>query len=130
MLVEEVHALGYRFALRSDGAMGELLPEMVGIGIDILHPLQTECVDVKWVKREFGREVTIWGGYGNQRTLARGTPHHVRNEMEATCDILGAGGCFILSPGLGWLMDGMPLENAVAFVEVAKGREGLGWGPD
>jgi uroporphyrinogen decarboxylase len=119
---EAVHALGYHFALHSDGAISDIIPDVVEMGVELLHPVQGECVDVEWVKREFGSHLTLWGGYGSQGTLVFGTPVQVRQEVNKVCDLLGVGGGFILSPGLG-LQDEVPLENAVAFIEVAEARE-------
>ena len=121
-LSEAIHARGYRFALHSDGAIGAVIPDIVDMGVDILNPLQSECVDVSRVKREHGDRITIWGGYGTQRSLAFGTPEEVRREVHEVCDVLGAGGGFILTPGLA-IQNDVPIENAVAFIETAKERE-------
>ena len=119
---EAVHALGYHFVLHSDGAISDIIPNVVEMGIELLHPVQSECVDVGWVKREFGRHLTIWGVCGSQGTLVFGTPDQVRQEVNEVCDQMGVGGGFVLSPGLG-LQDEVPLENAVTFIETAKARE-------
>ena len=119
---DAVHAAGYQFVLHSDGAISEVIPDVVDLGVDMLHPVQSECVDVRWVKRDFGQNLTIWGGYGSQGTLAFGTPRQVRAEVDALCDDLGAGGGFILSPGLS-LQNEVPVENAAAFVDIALDRE-------
>jgi len=120
-LCDAVHAAGYRFALHSDGAVADVIPDMVELGVDLLHPVQSECVDARRVKREFGRDITLFGGYGSQGTLVFGLPAQIRQEVNAVCDELGAGGGFILSPGLGFQNE-TPLENAVAFIEVAQAR--------
>jgi uroporphyrinogen decarboxylase len=120
-ICDAVHAAGFHFILHSDGAISDVIPDIVAMGVDMLHPVQSECVDVRRVKREFGRDITLWGGYGNQGTLVFGAPAQVRREVNALCDEIGAGGGFILSPGLG-LQNETPLENAVAFIEVAKAR--------
>ncbi|MHB9029701.1 MAG: uroporphyrinogen decarboxylase family protein [Candidatus Latescibacterota bacterium] len=121
-LCDAAHMKGYHFALHSDGAIGAVIPDMVEMGVDLLNPLQSECVDVARVKREYGQNLTIWGGYGTQRSLAFGTPDTVRREVHETCDLLGAGGGFILAPGLS-IQNETPLENAVAFIETALARE-------
>ena len=121
-ICEAVHARGYHFALHSDGAIGDVIPDLVEMGVDLLHPVQSECLDVRRVKQEFGRHLTIWGGYGSQGTLVFGTPAQVWREVNEVCDVLGAAGGFILSPGLG-LHNEVPLGNAVAFIEMAKARE-------
>jgi len=119
---DAVHAAGYHFVLHSDGAITDIIPDIVNMGIDLLHPVQSECVNVTWVKRIFGKDLTIWGGYGSQGTLAFGTPRQVRREVDALCDFLGAGGGFILSPGLS-LQNEVPVQNAAAFVDIANDRE-------
>jgi uroporphyrinogen decarboxylase len=121
-LCKASHEKGYHFALHSDGAIGAVIPDIVEMGVELLNPLQSECVDVVRVKNEYGQYLTIWGGYGTQRSLAFGTPEAVRREVHETCDLLGAGGGFILTPGLS-IQNDVPLENAVAFIETALERE-------
>ena len=121
-LCDAVHAGGYHFVMHSDGAIGAVIPDLVAMGVDLLHPVQTECVDAAWVKREYGRDLTLWGGYGSQGALALGTPDQIRREVHEQCDLLGAGGGFILSPGLS-IQNEVPIDNAVAFIEVARARE-------
>ena len=120
---DAVHAAGYHFALHSDGAIADVIPDIVDMGVELLHPVQSECVDVRWVKSDFGHALTIWGGYGSQGTLVFGAPRQVRAEVDALCDDLGVGGGFILAPGLS-LQNEVPVENAAAFVDVALDREG------
>jgi uroporphyrinogen decarboxylase len=119
---DAVHDKGYHFALHSDGAIDVIIPDIVDMGVDLLNPLQSECVDVNQVKQEFGDYITIWGGYGSQGTIAFGTPDQVRCEVHETCDSLGSDGGFILSPGLS-IQNDVPLDNAVAFIETAIERE-------
>ena len=123
-LCAAVHDVGCHFVLHSDGAIGEVIPDIVDMGVDILHPVQSECVDVLAVKRDYGESITLWGGYGTQGTLVFGTPAQVRREVNDACDALGAGGGFILTPGLSMIQGGVPVENAAAFIAVAQEREG------
>jgi len=121
---DAVHAAGYHFVLHSDGAISDVIPDIVDIGVDLLHPVQAECIDVGWVKREFGRDLTLWGCYGTQGTLAFGTPSQIRHQVNTLCDLLGAGGGFILSPGIS-IQRETPIENVVAFIDITMERE---WG--
>jgi len=121
-LADAVHSTGCHFALHSDGAIGPVISDTIDAGVDLLHPVQEECVDVLSVKREYGESLTLWGGYGTQGTMAFGTPDEIRREVDGLCDALGAGGGFVLSPGLS-IQNEVPLENAVAFIEVAIERE-------
>ena len=121
-ICDTVHDAGYHFALHSDGAIGDVIPDIVSIGVDILNPLQAECVDVHSVKQEFGKDITIWGGYGSQRNLVFGTPDDIHAEVHELCSNLGSGGGFILTPGLS-IQNEVPIENAAAFIESAKEHE-------
>ena len=121
-ICDTVHDAGYHFALHSDGAIGAVIPDIVSIGVDILNPLQAECVDVHSVKQEFGKDITIWGGYGSQRNLVFGTPDDIHAEVHELCSNLGSGGGFILTPGLS-IQNEVPIENAAAFIESAKEHE-------
>ncbi len=121
-LCDAVKSSGHHFVLHTDGAIGPVIPDIIDMGVDILHPIQPECVDVEWVKREFGQDTTLWGGYGTQGTLVFGSPDQVRQEVNELCDVMGAGGGFILSPGLS-IQNEVPVENAAAFIEVALERE-------
>jgi len=121
-ICDEVHAAGYHFVLHSDGAIGEVIPDIVDIGVDLLNPVQSECVDVYKIKKDFGRYLTLWGGYGSQGMLVFGTPAEIRREVNEMCDSLGKCGGLILTPGLS-IQNEVPIENAVAFIEIAFERE-------
>ena len=123
-LCDAVHSSGHHFVLHSDGAIGPVVPDIAEIGVDILHPVQSECVDAAWVKRDYGKSLTLWGGYGTQGTMAFGSPDRIRREVHEVCDLLGQGGGFILTPGLA-IQNEVPVENAAAFVEVARERENV-----
>jgi uroporphyrinogen decarboxylase len=49
------------FMYHSDGDVTEVIPELIEIGIDILNPLQPECMDVARIKEEYGSEIALWG---------------------------------------------------------------------
>lgn len=118
-ICEAVHSAGFHFVLHSDGNTSSVISDIVNIGMDILHPVQPECIDVTWAKREFGQDLTLWGAYGTQGTLAFGTPTQVEGEVEDLCRTLGAGGGFILSPGLAFQAE-TPIENMVSFIAAAQ----------
>lgn len=102
----------------SDGNVAPLVPELIEIGIDILNPVQPECVDPAALKRAFGGRLAFWGSVSVQRTLPFGTPEEVRTEVRTRIRELGAGGGFILSPAH-VLGPEVPWANIVAFFEAA-----------
>ena len=65
----------------SCGHVHPIVGDMIDIGLDILHPIQPEANDIRWLKRQFGRDVTLCGGIRTQDLMPRGTPEAIRAEI-------------------------------------------------
>ena len=101
---------------------GNILPiigDMVDLGLDILHPIQPEAMDVLGLKREFGRHLTFCGGISTQGLLVSGTSDQVRSEVRRLKREMAGGGGYILEPGITIQAD-VPAENLVALIEEAR----------
>jgi uroporphyrinogen decarboxylase len=96
-----------------------IVGDLIDIGLDVLHPIQPEAMDIFHLKRQFGRHLTFCGGVRTQDLLPRGTPQQVRDEVRRLKDVMGAGGGYILEPGITLQAD-VPAENLVAMVEEAR----------
>ena len=105
--------------LHSCGNVTEIVGDLIDAGLDILHPIQPEAMDIHRLKREFGRDLTFCGGLGTQQVLPRGTPGEVRAEVRHLKETMGKGGGYILEPGITIQAD-VPLENMIALIEEAK----------
>ena len=82
----------------SDGKINDLIPDLIEAGIDILNPVQPECVDHAWIKQAYGDQLAFSGGLGVQSVLPFGSPEDVREHVRATIQTLGAGGGLIVGP--------------------------------
>jgi len=111
--------LGVAPALHSCGNVRELLPELIDIGFDIIHPLQPEALDVVEVKQTLGGRFTIYGGLDTQRVLPDGTPGDVRALIAERIRELSPGGGFILGPAMKIQHD-VPWENVLALLEACR----------
>ncbi len=122
-MIELVHEAGAYVFFHSDGAIYEIVPDMIEAGIDILNPLQWRCKGMERprVKADFGGDVVLHGGVDNQQTLAFGTVEDVREEVLYNLEVLGAGGGYILAPCHN-IQAVSPPENIVAMYET--GYEG------
>jgi uroporphyrinogen decarboxylase len=89
---------------------------MIETGVDMIHPLQSECMDVLDIKRRYGEKFTVFGGIGSQTTLFAMTPDEIRRYVRDLCRELGKGGGFILTPGI-QIMHDVPFENTLAFID-------------
>jgi len=103
----------------SCGSIVPIIPDLIDIGLDILHPIQPEAMDVRRLKREFGRHLTLCGGVPTQHLLPDGPPDEIRAEVRRLKRDLGQDGGYILEPGITIQAD-VPVENVVAMIEAAR----------
>jgi uroporphyrinogen decarboxylase len=102
----------------SDGNIEPLIPELIEVGIEILNPIQPECMDPAAIKRRYGNRLSFWGTVSVQRTMPFGTPDEVRAEVRARVRDVGYDGGLILAPAH-VLGPETTWENIVAFFEAA-----------
>lgn len=121
-LFRAIHAKsGAKVALHSCGAVKPLIGDFIEIGVDVLNPVQVSAagMDPAELKREFGRELSFWGGgVDTQRVLWAGTPDEVRAEVRGRLDALMPGGGFVFA-AVHNIQAGVPAENIVAMRETA-----------
>ncbi len=82
------------------GACKPLIPYLIEEGVDILNPVQVNAsdMDTKVLKREFGKDITFWGGgVDTQIVLPFGKPHEVKEEVKRRIDDLKKDGGFVFS---------------------------------
>jgi uroporphyrinogen decarboxylase len=106
-----------RVFFHSCGAIRELIPDLIEVGVDILNPVQVSAtgMDSAELKREFGRDLTFWGGgVDTQRVLGGGTPAEVRAEVLRRVDDLRAGGGFVFA-AVHNIQPNVPAENILAM---------------
>ncbi len=105
--------------LHSCGHVRPIVPDLVELGLDILHPIQPEAMDIIELKREFGERLTFCGGLGTQDVLVSATPQEIGQEVSRLKQQMGAGGGYILEPGITIQAD-VPPENILALIEAAR----------
>lgn len=103
----------------SDGDVTAIVADLIDIGVDILNPVQPECMDAVALKRRFGERLSFWGLVGTQTTLPFGTPEDVRAAVRRLCETVGRGGGLFLAP-THMIEPDVPWENIIAFVEAVR----------
>ena len=98
-LIDTVHSGGAKFMLHSCGAVRELIPDFIGLGVDILDPIQVaaEGMDPRGLNKDFGDKIAFHGGVCTQTTLPFGKTDDVRAAVLDRVETLGAGGGYILA---------------------------------
>jgi uroporphyrinogen decarboxylase len=100
-----------------DGAIYEALPLLIEAGVDIINPWQVNCAgmeDTRKFKKEFGKDLTIWGGTCDSSILEFGSPNEVAEETRRRMDDLAPGGGFIAAP-IHVVQGGVPPKNIMAW---------------
>jgi uroporphyrinogen decarboxylase len=103
----------------SCGSIYEIIPDLIEIGVDALNPVQVSAanMDTKKLKKEFGKDITFWGGgVDTQRVLPFGTPHEVKEEVKKRIENLAPGGGFVFSTVHNIQAD-VPPQNIIAMWE-------------
>lgn len=111
---------GARILYHSCGAIRQYIPDLIEIGVDVLNPVQVGAagMDTRELKREFGAEMSFWGGIDTQSVLPFGTVDEVRQEVRRRIEDLAPGGGFVLA-AVHNLRPEVPPENVVAMLEAA-----------
>ena len=119
--IDLCHAHGIAVFHHDDGSCRAFLPDLVGMGIDILNPIQHNCpgMDMRELKRDFGSRICFHGGVDNQQILPFGSPEQVRQEVRDCIDSMaGDGTGYILAPCHN-LQAVSPMENIIAMFDEA-----------
>ena len=111
------HRQGLVVAIHSCGNITDVLADLIEVGVEVVHPLQPEAMDVGHCQREYGRDLTFWGALGSQSTIPLGTPADVRREVRDRLALFRGGG-YLLAPA-GAVPTDAPVANVVAIVEEA-----------
>lgn len=99
-MMDIAHENGAYVFFHSDGAIREIIPDMIETGIDILNPIQwrSKGMEREKLKKDFGEKVVFHGGVDNQQILPFGSEEDVNKEVEDNFSKLGSGGGYILAP--------------------------------
>ena len=95
------------------------IEDLIEIGVDILNPIQPECMDLAELHRRYGDRLSFWSTIGTQHILPFGTPEDVRAAVRRDLDICGEQGGIVISP-THMVEPEVPWENLEAMRLAAK----------
>lgn len=105
--------------VHSCGSVSKILPDLVEMGLQVLNPVQPECMDIADLKQRYGAQLSFYGGISTQRTLPYGTPEDVRRETESVIALMSEQGGYITASSQEIQTD-VPYENLCALIDTAK----------
>jgi uroporphyrinogen decarboxylase len=118
-LVEHIRRLAdARIYIHSDGAVSELIPDFIEIGIDGLNPVQytAKGMQADHLKREFGKEFGFFGGGIENEVLSYGTVEDIQRDARRQIQALAPGGGYLYAT-IHNIPPEVPPQNIVAFFE-------------
>lgn len=120
-MVSRVKREGLYVSIHSCGDITAILPDLIGIGVDLFNPFQPDVMDVYTVKATHGNQLAFWGGLSVQHTLPHSAPTEVQAEVRRLIKQLGRGGGYIMAPSHDIPGD-VPVENIIAAIEEAQAQ--------
>ena len=104
--------------LHSDGAIRDIIPDLIDLGIDIIDPVQTNCpgMDPKTLKRDFGDRLCFHGVMDSQELFPYGSPEEVLSEARRLVEIMGVDGGLALNANNAFQID-VPVANVLALYD-------------
>jgi len=103
----------------SCGYVQPLIGDLIEAGIDVLNPVQPECMNYEEIYRKFGDALSFNGTLGTQSTMPFGTTEDVRKTVEKNLRLSGKNGGLFCCP-THMLEPEVPWENVEAYVEACK----------
>ncbi len=120
-LIEHIHSLAdVKVYMHSDGAVYDLIPDLIEIGVEGLNPVQYTArgMELERLKRQFGKDLGFFGGSLENESLSYSTPQEVRRIVAETIKILAPGGGFLFA-SIHNITPEVPPENILALFETA-----------
>ena len=103
----------------SCGYIEPLIPYLIEAGVDVLSPIQSECMDFGEIHKAFGNQISFHGTIGTQETMPFGTPQQVKSLVVKNLDIAGKkGGLFVAPTHI--IEPEVPWDNIVAYIEACR----------
>lgn len=120
-LIRAVKAINPQIVIfyHSCGFIEPLIPHLIEAGVDVLNPIQSECMDFEKIFETYGDQISFHGTIGTQTVMPHGTPQEVKEAVWRNLDIAGEKGGLFVAP-THMLEPEVPLENILAYVEACR----------
>ncbi len=103
----------------SCGYITPFIEKLIDTGIDILNPIQPECMDFDEIHDRFGDRLSFWGTLGTQQLLPYGTREEVRRIALSRLEKCGSKGGIVIGP-THMVEPEVPWDNLLAITEAAR----------
>ena len=114
-LIDQAKSHGLKVIHHSCGAIRDLIPDLIKIGVDAIHPIQALAagMDAPGLARDFGDKVSFCGGVDAQNLLVNGTPEEIRKCVQKLRKLFPTG--LVISPSQEAILSDIAPENIRAL---------------
>jgi uroporphyrinogen decarboxylase len=116
---------GIPFIYHSDGKLDQVMDDLLDCGINALHPIEPQAMDIRELKRKYGGRICLVGNLDLEYTLTRGSPQEVATETLALIRDVGPAGGYCVSSSNS-IPSYVPFANYQAMIETTLQH---GWYP-
>ncbi|MFZ4778356.1 MAG: uroporphyrinogen decarboxylase family protein [Terrimicrobiaceae bacterium] len=117
-LIDQAKSHGLKVIHHSCGAIRNLIPDLIEIGVDAIHPIQALAsgMDAPGLARDFGKAVSFCGGVDAQNLLVNGSPEEVKACVRELRRLFPTG--LVISPSHEAILPDIAPENIRALFEM------------
>jgi uroporphyrinogen decarboxylase len=119
-LVDQAKGFGQKVMFHTCGAVSDIIPDLIDIGVDILDPVQVTAAQMSpaELQAKYKGLIAFHGGISSQTVLPFGTPGEVEKSVRETIDLLGPLGYFASSDQE--MIGDVPLANIEAMIQAIR----------
>lgn len=102
----------------SCGYVEPFIDDLIDAGIDVLNPIQSECMDFASIYKKYHDRLCFHGTIGTQTVMPFGTPDEVYQAVRRNLDAAFDGGLLVAPTHM--LEPEVPWENVLAYVRACR----------
>ena len=121
-LIDQAHSHGLKVIHHSCGAVADIIPDLIEMGVDVIHPIQALAtgMEPQNLKSRFGGKVSFCGGVDAQNLLVNGSPAELASKVRELREIFPTG--LIISPSHEAILPDIPPANIEALFKSFSSR--------
>jgi len=85
--------------MHSCGSIFDIIPDLIEVGVEILNPVQWSAknMELRLLKKVFGKDVVFWGGGFNVQNIPFMNDNEIKNSVKSSIDIMAPGGGYVFA---------------------------------
>ena len=95
-MADVAHEAGLLFIYHGCGMVTDVIDELIELGVDVLHPIQPQAMDIYKIKEKYYKRLAIVGNI-DVGILTRSTPERIETDVKEHIERLAPGGGYAIS---------------------------------